>query len=74
MAKLKKPVMKKLTKPLKELTLEERRARQRFYMERYLDKIKGDPDRTAEFKERSTKNYRKFYDSVRIRPRRQDAS
>lgn len=66
--------MKKLTKPLKELTLEERRARQRFYMERYLDKIKGDPDRTAEFKERSTKNYRKFYDSVRIRPRRQDAS
>lgn len=69
-----KPKMKELTKPIKELTLEERRARQRYYMERYLDKIKSDPDRATRFKERSTKNYRKFYDSIRKRPRRQDAN
>jgi len=66
--------MKKLTKPLKELTFEERRARQRYYMERYLAKIKSDPDKAAEFRSKASKNYTKFYDSIRVRPRRQDAS
>jgi hypothetical protein len=66
--------MKELTKPIKELTLEERRARQRLYMERYLAKIKEDPNKAAEFRSKASKNYKKFYDSVRIRPRRQNAS
>ena len=74
MARIKKPVMEKLTKPIKALTLEERRARQRLYMERYLAKIKSDPNKAAEFKSKASKNYKKFYDSIRIRPRRQDVS
>ena len=74
MARIKKPVMHELVKPIKALTLEERRARQRLYMERYLTKIKNDPVKAAEFKSKASKNYKKFYNSIRIRPGRQNAS
>lgn len=53
--------MEELNQPFKTLSYEDQRARVRFHMQNYLNRIKSDPEKYAAFKTKQAANYRKFY-------------